>query len=149
MYLCRSLTFQGERFEMAGVFPVDLAVEARPQGHGYVEVVVDRENPVFPVGTRLRGHEFHYSRIREGGAPVATAYAVGRGVGTGEGRDGLQRFETLASYLHLHALGTPEWAPGLVAAARRHRALRRGQSGLDSLDPMRQEDSKPKEQSTS
>ncbi len=27
----------------------------------------------------------------------------------------------LASYTHLHALGTPEWAPALVKQAERHK----------------------------
>jgi cobyrinic acid a,c-diamide synthase len=117
MYLCRAFWWQGERHDMAGVFPLELEVTARPQGHGYMEVEVDRDTPLFPRGTRLRGHEFHYSRIIDANVDISTAYAVRRGTGTGAGRDGLQHRNTLASYLHLHALGAEPWAPALVALA--------------------------------
>ena len=49
--------------ERQGAYPGDLAIEERPQGHGYLEARVDGENPFFPRGTLLRGHEFHYSEI--------------------------------------------------------------------------------------
>ena len=95
----------------------------RPQGHGYVEAVVEGENPFFPVGTRLRGHEFHNSSVRGlGDAP--RAYRLSRGYGLGGDRDGLVYKNVLASYTHLHALATPEWAPAMVAAALRRRAGR-------------------------
>ncbi len=121
MYLAESFTWLNETYPMAGVLPLRLAVEKRPQGHGYMEVETDAGSPFFPRGLRLRGHEFHYSRILEETGEITTAYRVLRGSGTGQGRDGLIQGNTLASYLHLHALGTPEWAPGLVAAARRFR----------------------------
>jgi cobyrinic acid a,c-diamide synthase len=40
------------------------------------------------------------------------------GVGFAEGRDGLVHRNVLALYTHVHALGTPEWAPALVKRAR-------------------------------
>ncbi len=59
---------------------------------------------------------------------LASALQIERGVGLGNGRDGLVTHRVWASYLHLHALGTPEWAGGVVAAAARGAAgtLRRG-----------------------
>jgi cobyrinic acid a,c-diamide synthase len=39
----------------------------------------------------------------------------------GAGRDGLIYKQTLASYLHIHALGTPEWADGLMTAANNYK----------------------------
>ncbi len=117
MYLAESFTWMDQTYPMAGVFPLRLAVEKRPQGHGYMEVETQDASPFLPAGIRLRGHEFHYSRVLSGEAPESI-YRVLRGTGTGQGRDGLRRANTVASYLHLHAVGTPEWAPGLVAAAR-------------------------------
>ncbi len=121
MYLAESFTWLDETYPMAGVLPLRLAVERRPQGHGYMEVETEADNPFFPAGLRLRGHEFHYSRVIEEAAEISTVYRVIRGSGTGHGRDGYRKGNTLASYLHLHALGTPQWAPGLVAAARHFR----------------------------
>ncbi|MCX7671421.1 MAG: cobyrinic acid a,c-diamide synthase, partial [Anaerolineae bacterium] len=51
MYLCRRIIWGDRVAEMAGVFPFDVEMTGRPQGHGYVEAVVDAANPFFPVGT--------------------------------------------------------------------------------------------------
>ena len=120
MYLARSIRVHGRDFPMAGVLPIRLAVEDRPQGHGYVEVEADADNPVFPTGTVLRGHEFHYSRLIEGGDEVRTVFAMRRGTGCVSGRDGIVSRNVLASYMHLHARGVPQWAPGFVATVRAH-----------------------------
>ena len=41
------------------------------------------------------------------------------------GRDGIVKDSVWASYLHLHALGTPEWAKGFFGAGSPGRAPRR------------------------
>ena len=123
MLLASALTWRGERYRMAGVLPIDVEVCDRPAGHGYTALVVDRDNPFFAVGTALKGHEFHYSRVApsgDAGDHPATACAVTRGVGCGRGRDALLHGNVWASYTHLHALGSPEWATGIVQAAHRH-----------------------------
>ncbi len=123
MVLARSITFEGDTYPMAGVLPADMVVEPRPQGHGYAEVVVDRDNPYFPAGTRLRGHEFHYSRVADGDG-LDSVFAVERGTGSLPGRDGLVVDQVLASYVHLHARGTPAWAEGVVRCARQWKSTR-------------------------
>jgi len=120
IYLCRSVCFRGERTELCGVFDIDIEVHARPKGHGYAEMEVSRDNPFFTKGTVLRGHEFHYSGISAGAEDGAFAFTVRRGTGSFDGRDGLVKRNVLATWLHLHALGTPAWAPALVRSARQH-----------------------------
>jgi cobyrinic acid a,c-diamide synthase len=134
MLLSRSIQWKGRRFRMAGVLPIDIDVGSAPQGHGYVEIAVDAANPFYAVGTVLRGHEFHYSRIAVAsalsGGPEAleselppTVCSVRRGTGAIGKRDGLVVNNVWASYTHLHAGATPEWAEGVIKLARRHRAL--------------------------
>jgi cobyrinic acid a,c-diamide synthase len=41
-----------------------------------------------------------------------------RGKGLKNGLDGLCHYRVLATYTHIHALGTPQWAPALVDRAR-------------------------------
>ena len=119
MLLARAIEWQGRRHTMAGVLPFDVEVCAKPQGHGYVELLVDRENPFFPTGVHLKGHEFHYSRIVGEGGPPSTVCSVVRGCGCGIGRDAVVVDNVWASYTHLHAAATPEWSAGLLGAARR------------------------------
>jgi cobyrinic acid a,c-diamide synthase len=118
MLLSRALTWRGSKYEMAGVLGFDVEVCDAPQGHGYAELVVDTANPFFPIGTRLRGHEFHYSRmVLDDGTP-STACAVDRGMGCLAGRDAVVTANVWAAYTHLHALGTPQWARAILSAAR-------------------------------
>ncbi len=132
MLLARSVSWADRHHAMAGVLPVDVRVHSRPQGHGYTVLRVDRPNPFFEAGQEIRGHEFHYSAI-VGGPPdegaISTACAVVRGVGAGEGRDALVTKCVWASYTHVHALGFPEWADGLAAAARRYARQRTARLG--------------------
>jgi cobyrinic acid a,c-diamide synthase len=117
MLLSQRILWNGERHEMAGVLPCDVEVMTKPQGHGYSVLQVDSPNPFFPVGLQLKGHEFHYSRILAGSAPLEAACAIRRGAGAFPGRDGLVRGNVWASYTHLHALATPEWVNSLLSAA--------------------------------
>lgn len=116
MYLSRELIVEGTARPMAGALDLVIEQTPRPQGHGYVEAEVDRANPFFEAGTTLRGHEFHYSRVIEG--EPETALALQRGHGVGERRDGVVRGNVWASYMHIHASGTPSWAGKFTSLAR-------------------------------
>jgi cobyrinic acid a,c-diamide synthase len=122
----RELVVDGVTHPMAGV--LDLVVEQRstPQGHGYEIVVADRDNPFFAAGTRLVGHEFHYSRLVSGSDGRRGVLRVERGTGIGDGRDGITKDRVFASYLHLHAGATPGWADGFLGLAAKFAAERGG-----------------------
>jgi cobyrinic acid a,c-diamide synthase len=136
MLLSRAVHWQGKRFCMAGVLPFDVEVCDAPQGHGYVNLEVDQANPYYQVGTLIRGHEFHYSRIVPASGLPPTACSVQRGTGSSEGRDAFVMKSVWAGYTHVHALGTPEWAEGFLTQARRFASRRHGTSsdGSHSLN---------------
>jgi cobyrinic acid a,c-diamide synthase len=123
MLLSRALQWKGSRYEMANVFPFEVEISDTVQGHGYCELQVDTPNPFFAIGSRLRGHEFHYSRIVPTGARPSTACQVSRGTGCFQGRDAAIVNHVWASYTHLHALATPEWAKAVVGAAGNYALL--------------------------
>ncbi|ADK84328.1 cobyrinic acid a,c-diamide synthase [Desulfarculus baarsii DSM 2075] len=119
MYLGRKLLIDGREHDMVGVFPVDFAMQPKPQGHGYSLCQVLAANPFLPVGARFQAHEFHYSRPQFADATrLSLAYEVIRGRGLHEGKGGLLHKNVMATYHHVHALGLPQWAAGLVNAAR-------------------------------
>lgn len=118
IYLCRSLKWGDDEHPFAGVFPLILSMEKKPQGHGYCEVIADFRNPFFKLGSRVRGHEFHYTRIIKGMESTKTSFSVQRGAGCFNQRDGLVYKNVLAAYLHIHALGNSDWALNFVNACR-------------------------------
>lgn len=121
MYLGQSLICRETVYPMAGVFPVQTMLCAKPQGHGYTVAKVVHPNPFHAVGLEFTGHEFHYSKCVTPLPPeVSFALEMQRGSGIDQNRDGLIFRNTFACYTHLHTLGVPTWAVNFVAAARRY-----------------------------
>ncbi|MFH1719251.1 MAG: cobyrinate a,c-diamide synthase [Planctomycetota bacterium] len=120
VFLGEKLLFKEKQFDMAAVLPVTFAFQTKPQGHGYTVLETVQNNPFYSVGETLRGHEFHYTYMESSTAKDLTfAFRVERGHGFDGQRDGLCQGNVLASYTHVHALGTESWAPSLVRAAVR------------------------------
>jgi len=118
MYLGESLVLDGVTYPMVGLFPVVFGFSKQPQGHGYTIFEVERPNPYFRPGVQVRGHEFHYSSVLSwGGEAEDLAFRMIRGTGFAGKRDGLCYKNTLATYSHVHALGTPSWAEAMVEAS--------------------------------
>ena len=118
MYLGESLVVKERTYPMVGALPLTCVMEKKPQGHGYTVLEVTDQNPYYPVGKTLRGHEFHYSRPLlnevEGIRPV---FRVHRGRGLDGEKDGLVKKNLLATYTHLHAAGNELWGKSLFRAA--------------------------------
>ena len=113
MYLCEEIWGEDRSYKMVGTIPAKVGLSRKPQGHGYVLARVVAENPIFPTGLTIRGHEFHHSGpLIESEIPCV--YRIERGHGIDGKRDGVVYNNMLASYMHLHALGTTEWAEGFV-----------------------------------
>jgi len=126
MYLCRGIRWQEERREMVGIIPAEVEISRRPQGHGYVVAKVSGENPFFSLGTIIRGHEFHHSKLSISGG-LTYAYRIRRGQGIDGTADGVIYKNVFAAYTHVHALGVPNWAEAFVSLASRE-----GKCGLSA-----------------
>ena len=99
-----------------GVFPVRFEMSKKPQAHGYSIFEADSDNGYYPLGTVVKGHEFRYSKVVDWrGAEDQLTVEMKRGTGFTGGRDGVCYKNVFALYTHVHAEGTPEWAPGFVA----------------------------------
>ncbi|MFZ5764243.1 MAG: cobyrinate a,c-diamide synthase [Thermodesulfobacteriota bacterium] len=125
IYLGERITLEGKDYPLVNVFPVCFTLEKSPQAHGYTVLEACAGNPFYSPGMEIRGHEFRYSRVtqwdKEG---AAFGFTMKRGVGFAEQGDGLIYKNVLALYTHIHAVGTPVWAPALVARAREFAAAR-------------------------
>lgn len=133
MYLSQAIvTRSGRRYPMVGVFPYDVTIEERPQGHGYSIQKTTANNPFFPADLEVRGHEFHHSKVRieKGDKDALYGFETTRGKGLAEMadgslRDGLVYKNTLAGYHHFHATTSSLWAKNFVSKAEEHMSNKR------------------------
>lgn len=123
MYLSRGIRSADGVFPMVGVLPFHIAMGRKPQGHGYTLLEAVKATPFYTAGVVIKGHEFHYSRIVDADGALECAFRMQKGFGVLEGWDGVCYKNVLATYTHIHAVGCPSWATGMVKAARRFRSL--------------------------
>jgi len=121
MYLARSIRWGGSNYPMAAALPVDVEMQARPVGRGYVHLVPTAAHPWPGEASLLRAHEFHHSRLVNADPSLRYAYEVRRGHGIDGSRDGIVHHNTLASYGHLRSTGGDDWPARFVEFARRCR----------------------------
>jgi cobyrinic acid a,c-diamide synthase len=118
MYLCEKIIYDGISYNGVGVVPCSVEFFKKPQAHGYVEAEVKYENPFYPVGSRIRGHEFHHSRLTTTKG-LHCALELTRGKGMDGKVDGIVYKNVFASYTHIHASGAMNWAQSFVSVASR------------------------------
>jgi len=112
---CGGLLWLSESLDarpLAGVVPAVAAMTDRLT-LGYRHATALRPNPVVPVGTTVRGHEFHYSNLDPAGDALALSSRFG------EHTDGYATPTLLATYLHQHLGADPAPAERFVRACAR------------------------------
>jgi cobyrinic acid a,c-diamide synthase len=125
MYLGKSLRLDERTYPMVGALPITFGLQKKPLAHGYTIVEVEEANPYFSRGSIFKGHEFHYSRVLEiEKNDTNMAFNVKRGKGIVDNKDGICYKNVFASYTHLHAIGSPEWADGMVRCAMEYKKKR-------------------------
>jgi cobyrinic acid a,c-diamide synthase len=102
--------------EMVGALPCSVKMNLKPKGHGYIRMNTTGNtsdnapsNSFFEEGMEIKAHEFHYSELQTEDN-LTFAYDVARGYGVDGKHDGILYKNVFASYAHLHARATPEWA---------------------------------------
>ncbi|MHB8875580.1 MAG: cobyrinate a,c-diamide synthase [Myxococcaceae bacterium] len=120
MYLAEGIELAGgERHRMVGLVPSWTRMLERRKALGYVEVTLTSGSLFGEAGTKLRGHEFHYSELVSDplGAPGwSAAYSVARRRTGAVTPEGFQRGRVLASYVHAHFASRPQAAERFIAA---------------------------------
>lgn len=119
MYLTEAIRdFDGRSHEMVGLFPAEAVMSRSGLTLGYREIEIVRSCLLGEAGTRVRGHEFHYSSLVSNG-PLDHACRITDARGRGRAPDGLLTGNVVALYTHLHFASQPEVARALVQTARR------------------------------
>ncbi|MCD6294525.1 MAG: cobyrinic acid a,c-diamide synthase, partial [Deltaproteobacteria bacterium] len=125
IYLGEQIRLSDNHYPMVGALPLDFVFQKKPQGHGYTILETCDQNPYYPAGKILRGHEFHYSKavLTASKEPVRFAFKVKRGHGIDGEKDGICRKNILGTYTHVHAGGESDWVKGLFSAALNHKKM--------------------------
>jgi len=125
MYLAEDIEWKEKKYFLTSILPLSIRMNDKPQGHGYCEAIVDSKNPYYKIFTVIRGHEFHYSNITNCTQETKSVLAMKRGVGCFNKRDGIIYKNVFASYLHIHALATPQWVEGMIKCSKAYRELKK------------------------
>jgi cobyrinic acid a,c-diamide synthase len=108
MYLSKGIyDFDGNFFEMANILPFETQMTKSRPRLGYREAELTEDCIIGKKGDKLRGHEFHYSEIKQSAvdsqqSEVRSCYAVFNNKGQNIGNEGYRFKNTLASYVHVH-----------------------------------------------
>ena len=114
MYLGRSMRdADGKSHEMVGLLSTETQMEPRLRSLGYREVTTTCDTFLGPTGTVFRGHEFHYSALKDDGGCQTAYHWTGR---RGEGVCGYIDGNVLASYVHAHWGSNTDIPRAFVAA---------------------------------
>ena len=123
MYLGQEISdLEGKRHPMAGVLPMSVRMLPRLKSLGYREVTLTGDGLLGPAGTRLRGHEFHYSEIVDRACwPAPALPAHGQPRRRARAAKAIAPNQVLASYVHLHFGSNPEAARHFVACCIKYK----------------------------
>jgi cobyrinic acid a,c-diamide synthase len=115
MYLTKTITVyhkgKREKKKMIGLIEADTSMDDKLTLN-YTEA--ENSGAFFRDIKKIRGHEFHYSRIHNIDKDLKFAYALRRGNGIFNKKDGLIVYNCLASYMHLHFGGDQRLARRVV-----------------------------------
>ncbi len=112
MYLSRGIeTLEGRLHNLVGLLPARTRMLDRLKSLGYVETILAEDSLFGAKGSRLRGHEFHYSELLNDPAEDSAWKAIYRAKRRRSGAavpEGYQNGRVLVSYVHMHFASRPE-----------------------------------------
>lgn len=117
MYLCSSLTWNGETQPMVGFFDAATVMQDRPQGRGHVRFRPSATALWPATGAEQKAHEFHYARLDHIDA-LPFAREVTRGHGIDGRHDALVKANTQAGFIHLRNTAQSPWVADFLAFVR-------------------------------
>lgn len=121
MFLTKEIQdLEGHIFPMAGIFPMRAKMGGRLRALGYREVITQNESILGAKGTKIRGHEFHYSRIYNMEPNPECIYTMTDRKAGFQAEEGFVQNRVLGSYVHLHWGSNPEVAKNFVDYCRRY-----------------------------
>lgn len=114
MYLTEGIVDQQDSYHhMVGAYPVSARMQKSRTSLGYREIKTEAACCFGPLGTILRGHEFHYSSIDKMPDYIERIYSVNNGT-----KEGYCYKKALGGYMHLHFGFSPQVANEFINFCR-------------------------------
>jgi cobyrinic acid a,c-diamide synthase len=111
MYLSKGIeTHEGQYFPMLGLLPARTKMSKRMIALGYVEAKLTSDSIWGKQGDIARGHEFHYSELIDdpcSDSEWKPVYELRKSLPGNVRREGFQKDNVLASYVHLYLASRP------------------------------------------
>lgn len=123
IFLGKSFIINNIEYPLCNIFPFRMEMTNKPQAHGYSEIIVDKDNPYFKIDFKIRGHEFHYSKIIDIIDKYETCFRINRGAGAINNRDGFIINNCFATFLHIHSNACKEWAESIYKLSVKYKYL--------------------------
>jgi len=123
MYLVKYLIdFKKRKFPMVGIFDASVKMADRLRALGYVNIEVCKDNILSKKGVNIKAHVFHWSYLDRFSRKENFAYRVNKDKGK-IFFDGLTRWNTLASYSHLHFGSNPGSAKKFIGVCNGYKKI--------------------------
>jgi cobyrinic acid a,c-diamide synthase len=94
--------FNGKFSPLVGVFKEQAIMEKKLKALGYAEVTLQKDSFFGEKNLKIRGHEFHYSYLKNNGKNLIKIYNVKMRKHPEGKQEGYSYKNTLGSYIHLH-----------------------------------------------
>jgi cobyrinic acid a,c-diamide synthase len=118
MYLCETLSWQGNQQKMVGVVPGDAIMHAKPKGRGYAEFTQSSMHPWASASQKIKAHEFHYASVENLPSGMKYARQITRGVGIDGDNDAIIMHNLVAGFCHLRSSPGNPWVQNFVEFVR-------------------------------
>ena len=123
MFLMKEIRdLSGKAYPMVGIFDTTAMMDSHLRALGYREIVTKKGSILGPKGTRVRGHEFHYSHIQDRDIREERIYSMAARKHFSYDNEGFVRKGVLGSYVHLHWGSNPGVAKNFVDYCRYYRS---------------------------
>ncbi len=107
----------GNVWPLCGLYSGRAKMNSKLQSLGYKSATTVQDNILAGKGSKIIGHEFHYSSVNGFGKSEKRAYKVAGDIGL----EGFITKNTLASYIHLHFASDIKWAKSFIEKSASHR----------------------------
>ena len=114
MYLCKSIEWKDQKYDMVGIIDANALMNNRPQGRGYVKFKDQKNHPWGRQNGQINAHEFHYASLENRAPTTKYGRKISRGHGIDGQNDAIIIHNLVAGFCHLRNSKDNPWVKQFV-----------------------------------